>query len=207
MSRRSLRAEDGFLLPGAIALLAIFVVLTGTAIALSLNSLDHTNHDRRVMRALQAADAGVDVAIFLLNHLLVSSSVTAALGPIPDAVASARCMSISAGTITIHTTQPGDAPYCLSQSGTAGDVEGATYSYQTSTAISLTLGVDNLVIRNIVSTGMADGAQRRVLVKVRLVLGGAGSLALYQRIRHTECTASPTTAAVDSGCPGADLTN
>jgi len=190
-------------------LMLIFLIMAATAIELSLNSLSATNHDRGLVRAVQAADAGVDVAIFRMNHMLVDGSSSAVLGSIPNAVQSLGCTSVDVmGVYTISQVSP-SAPqaYCPSESGSADSVQGATYSYQVSTALSVTTSLGNLLVRSIVATGMAGTVQRRVLVKVRAVIGGAGSLVLYQRIRHTECTAKPTTAAIDSGCPGADLTS
>ncbi|MGH2917442.1 MAG: hypothetical protein ACRDLS_02420 [Solirubrobacteraceae bacterium] len=208
MSARRAGGDGGFVLPGSIALLVIMLVLTGAAIGLSLQSLDTSNRDRRVVRALQAADAGVDVAIFRLNHMLVAGSSSAVLGAVPNAVQSLGCTSVNVlGVYTISQVSP-SAPqvYCPSEGGASDSVQGATYSYQVSTAINVTGSLGDLLVRSIVATGASGNVQRRVLVKVRAVIGGAGSLVLYQRIRHTECTAKPTTAAVDSGCPGADVT-
>ncbi|MDQ3675883.1 MAG: hypothetical protein M3401_03615 [Actinomycetota bacterium] len=209
MSPRRDGGQDGFVLPGSIALMVIMLVLVGGAIGLSLHSLDTSNRDRRLVRSLQAADAGVDVAIFRLNHMLVAGSSSAVLGAIPNAVQSLGCTSVNvAGVYAISQVTPG-APqvYCPVESGSADSVEGAAYSYQVSTAINVTGSLGSLLVRSIVATGTAGSVQRRVLVKVRAVIGGADSLVLYQRIRHTECTARPTTSAVDSGCPGADLTS
>ncbi len=203
------RDEHGFVLPGAMALMALLLVLVAGAITLSLNSLSTSNRDRRVVRALQGADAGVDVAIFRLNHMLVAGSSGAVLGSIPNAVQSLGCTSVNVlGVYTISQISP-SAPqaYCPAEQGSTETVDGVTYTYQLSTAANVTTSLGNLLVRSIVSTGKAGSVQRRVLVKVRAVIGGAGSLVLYQRIRHTECTADPTTAAVDSGCPGADLTS
>jgi type II secretory pathway pseudopilin PulG len=201
--------QQGFVLPGTIALMAVLLVLSAVAITLALDSLDTSNRDRRVVRSLQAADAGVDIAIFRLNHMLVAGASSAVLGSIPNAVQSLGCTSVNvSGVYTISQVSP-SAPqaYCAAESGTAGDVEGASYTYQSSTALNVTTSLGDLLVRSIVATGSVGGVQRRVLVKVRAVIGGAGSLVLYQRIRHTECTAKPTTAAVDSGCPGADVTS
>jgi type II secretory pathway pseudopilin PulG len=207
--RRRACNEDGFVLPIALAMMVILLVLSAAAIALSLRSVDNSTSDRRVVRSLQAADAGVDVAIFRLNHMLVAGASSAVLGSIPNAVQSLGCTSVNVlGVVTISQVSPA-APqvYCPTEDGSAGGVEGATYSYRVSTAINVTTALGNLLVRSIVATGVAGSAQRRVLVKVRAVLGGAGNLVLYQRIRHTECTAKPTNAAPDSGCPGADLTS
>jgi type II secretory pathway pseudopilin PulG len=209
VSRRRIRGEEGFVLPAALAMMAILLILSASAIALSLRSVDNSNHDRRVVRALQAADAGADVAVYRLNHMLVAGASSAVLGSIPNALQSLGCTSVNAlGVVTISQVSPG-APqaYCPTEDGSAGGVEGATYSYRVSTAINVTTALGNLLVRSIVATGAANGAQRRVLVKVRAVIGGAGSLVLYQRIRHTECTSQPTTTTPDSGCPGADLTS
>jgi hypothetical protein len=203
-----LARDDGFVLPAAMMMLLILLVLSVTALQLSLNSVDTSNRDRRVVRALQAADAGVDVAIFRLNHMLVAGASSAVLGAVPNAVQSLGCTSVNALGVTISQVSP-SAPqvYCPTEDGSAGGVEGGTYSYRVSTALNVTGSLGNLLIRSILATGVANGAQRRVLVKVRAVIGGAGNLVLYQRIHHTECTAQPTNSAPDSGCPGADLTS
>lgn len=205
MSARRLRAQSGFVLPGAIALLAIFAGLTATALTFSVQSLDNTNRDRRVARALQAADAGADIAVFRLNHMLVAAGTGATLGLAVDAVGSLGCTSVDVdGFNTI--VPPAAAEYCGAQNGSANDVKDATYSYRVANAVSVASGADNLLTRKILITGTAGDVTRRVLVKVRLVIGGAGSLVLYQRVRHTECTSTATDAASpDSGCPGADL--
>jgi hypothetical protein len=205
VTARGLRAEAGFVLPGAIALLAIFAGLTATALTFSLQSLDNTNRDRRVVRALQAADAGADIAIFRLNHMLVAAGTGATLGLAVDAVGSLGCTSVDiAGFNTI--VPPTAAAYCAAQSGSAADVQDATYSYRVATAVNVASGTGSLLTRKILVTGTAGDVTRRVLVKVRLVIGGTGSLVLYQRVRHTECTSEPTDpASPDSGCPGADL--
>lgn len=205
MIARRLRAQTGFVLPGAIALLAIFAGLTATALTFSLQSLDNTNRDRRVVRALQAADAGADIAIFRLNHMLVAAGTGATLGLAVDAVGSLGCTSVDlAGFNTI--VPPTAAAYCATQSGSATDVQDATYSYRVATAVNVLSGTDNLLTRKILVTGTAGNVTRRVLVKVRLVVDGAGSLVLYQRVRHTECTSeAPDPASPDSGCPGGDL--
>jgi hypothetical protein len=202
---RRLRAEAGFVLPGAIALLAIFAGLTATALTFSVQSLDNTNHDRRVVHALQAADAGADIAIFRLNHMLVASGTGAMLGPAVDLVGTLGCTSVDvAGFNTI--VPPTAATYCAEQSGSATDVQGATYTYRVATAVNVLSGTENLLLRKILVTGTDHDVTRRVLVKVRLVIGGAGNLVLYQRMRHTECTSEPPDpASPDSGCPGADL--
>lgn len=205
MTAHRLRAETGFVLPGAIALLAIFAGLTATAFTFSLQSLDNTNRDRRVVRALQAADAGADIAIFRLNHMLVAAGTGATLGLAVDAVGSLGCTSVDlAGFNTI--VPPTAATYCATRSASATDVQDATYSYRVASAVNVLSGTENLLMRKILVTGTAGNVTRRVLVKVRLVVDGPGSLVLYQRVRHTECTSeAPDPASPDSGCPGADL--
>jgi type II secretory pathway pseudopilin PulG len=154
VTARRLRAEAGFVLPGAIALLAIFAGLTATALTFSLQSLDNTNRDRRVVRALQAADAGADIAIFRLNHMLVAAGTGATLGLAVDAVGSLGCTSVDiAGFNTI--VPPTAAAYCAAQSGSAADVQDATYSYRVATAVNVASGTESLLTRKILVTGTA----------------------------------------------------
>ncbi len=201
--RRVRREQDGLVLPGAMALLVIFLLMTGVALSLSLGSLDRTNRDRQLVRALQAADAGADAAVFRLNKMLVSPSVAGLLGPIPGTVQSLGCTSVAVGGFRIEPT--GGPAWCAATpSQTETLHSGSAYSYEVSGAITVSGALGDLLERRIVSTGTAGDVQRRVLVRVRLSLvEDPGSPAIYRRLRHVECTATrPEGSAPDGGCPG-----
>jgi hypothetical protein len=67
--KRRLAAEAGFVLPSAIAVLLVLAMLTGAAIALSTRTSSSTTRDDNVKAALEAAEAGLQVASYRLTQL------------------------------------------------------------------------------------------------------------------------------------------
>lgn len=200
--RRRLRCDDGFVLPGAMALLAIFLLMTAVAVTVSLSSLERTNRDRQLVRALQAADAGADVALRRMNRMLVSPSVGGVLGIVPGTLQQLGCMRVAAAGVEIEPLS--GAGWCDPQpvpAETLGD--GSSYVYQVSSGVTVSTALGDLMERRILATGTAGDVQRRVLVTIRLALFSGDDIARFERVRHVECTAEPTGAAPDSGCPPA----
>src|SRR5579863_43130 len=68
-ARRRPLAEGGFALPAAIAVLLILSVLTGAAITVSSRTSSSTTRDNNVKAALEAAEAGLQVAGYRLSKL------------------------------------------------------------------------------------------------------------------------------------------
>lgn len=205
MSR--LRRDEGFVMPAAMALLVIFLLLTGVALTTSLQSLDRSNRDRRQVRALQAADAGVDVAVRRMNRMLLSSDVADALGVAPSTLRQLGCMRVdaAAGGHSLTVLAAGQQ-WCSAQPDPPATLRGGTtYAYMISNGVTVTTALGDLLERRILSVGTAGDVQRRVLVHVRLaLLEDPNELAIFKRVRHVECTARPPDPAVPaSGCPGA----
>lgn len=78
------RDEKGAVLPVAVAVLLIVLMLTGAAVAYSVRSVDRSNYDRYAARALAAADAGLDVARYRINKIVLAGRVGGAIGLVND---------------------------------------------------------------------------------------------------------------------------
>ena len=72
---RTLREEHGFAVPLALAVIAIIAGFSAVAIALATHNVDRSSRDRVSVRALAAADAGLDTAAYRMNKALVASRV------------------------------------------------------------------------------------------------------------------------------------
>lgn len=210
--RRRAGGEEGFALPLALAIIVLTGLLVLAAVAMATHNTDRANRDREVVRARQAADAGVDSALYRLNKTLVASQAGGLLGVPVTAAAQTLCVQISAGQI-IKSTVSGS--WCSTVSGTeqldgplSGDVGWAPASYQYRVSSGINLGVDpgnssaNLIERRIVSTGTANGVTERVEAIVRASVGSSGNLfTVFQQVGYTTCTPQPTDASDPaSGC-------
>lgn len=75
---RALRArasrEEGVALIIAIIVGAIVIVLVGAGVAETIDSRTFASHDTRVKRALQAADAGIQVGLYQANQISLGST-------------------------------------------------------------------------------------------------------------------------------------
>jgi hypothetical protein len=72
--RRRLRDDDGFVAVLAVIVLAIALVLVGTAVEETLVSRSFASHDTRVKRALQAADAGIQAGLYRANEVSLGNT-------------------------------------------------------------------------------------------------------------------------------------
>lgn len=134
MTRR-LGQQEGIALPVAIIVLGLAVMLTGALLTSSTRSSAGSNRDRQVKRALQAADAGLDVARDELNRLRP---------------ADAQCLAVNAAANgsapagAVYVTLPSPTPmYCPPVTEKLAD--GTSYSYRLSTGAA----------RTVISTGTA----------------------------------------------------
>ena len=201
--------QAGFALPLAMSLLATITLLVLAMIAFATHSTDRANHDRDAARALAAADAGLDAAVYRMNKALVSSQVQGVFGLTSAVLAETKCVSLSVGQLTL--TNPLGNGWCAASSGaTTEAVDGAaqsgqnwvpaSFSYTVSNGVNLGTDPSNsqahLIERKVVSTGFANGLQKRVIGTVRLQLGATGNLlSLFQEIGYKQCTAEPPTPA------------
>jgi hypothetical protein len=143
---RALRQrEDGIALPVAIALLAVVMVLAGVALAGALSTTAHARRDARSKPALQAADAGIQSALYRLNRLREATSTSGVLCVVDDATERLLKILDAAGS------QPGWCP----PSDTEQIGNGEAFSYAETPLISggASDGLHVTLDRRIVATG------------------------------------------------------
>jgi Tfp pilus assembly protein PilX len=129
-----LRREEGVALPVAVMVLTLVLGMSGLVLLQAQRTGDSANRDRGVKSAVQAADAGLEVAMFRLRKVATSTDPCAGSGS--------------------YVVQGGEQ-WCPQVSEDLGD--GAVYTYQVSAP-------DEGGQRTVVSTGTTGGQTRRVAV-------------------------------------------
>lgn len=201
-TRARLGGEGGFAVPLAMSILAMTALLVLAVVAFATHSTDRANRDRQAARAQQAADAGLDAALYRMNKALVASQVEGVLGVPADVLATAECVDVSVGSLSLVESSGGWCPASsgseqIDGPGTEGDPWApASFSYATSTGINLGTDPNDsgayLVEREIVSTGTVDDVDKRVIGTVRVKLGVGGNLlAVFEQIGYRTCTPEP----------------
>jgi Tfp pilus assembly protein PilX len=153
--RVRLRAEDGIALVAALTVLLVVSLLAAAAVTVGLQTLASSRHDADRKSALEAAEAGLQIAAYRLNMLDPANASSHPSSCIGDAVASAD------GTGT-----------CASSVTTLGN--GSSYRYWTTpvlgsgdTCVGLTLTSNQaLAQRCITSAGTANGITERSQTRV-----------------------------------------
>jgi hypothetical protein len=144
-----LAGQDGFVMPTAIAVVAVSLLLVSAALATAFYANQASNKDRWATRAQQSADAGVAAAAYRLNRLDAGDHPTT------------PCASVNAsGSVTlISYTVFAGGNWCPAVTEDVGG--GASYSY----AVKVVLGVGAAPTLTwvVVSTGTAHGVTRRVV--------------------------------------------
>lgn len=157
---RRLRDERGNALVTAIGVLTVTSVLTASVFAVSTRLSDSSNRSRDAKRALSAADAGLEAAIYRINKQNVQTTAKCFTNELVDAVA---------GECTGWTEDIGN---------------GASYTYYVTPALadadtcaglpvddSVINGVQTIMQRCITSVGSANGQTRRVQARVASYIG------------------------------------
>jgi Tfp pilus assembly protein PilX len=130
-----MRSESGIAMPVALMILFITSMLAVAAVAAAIAGNDQSRRDRSVKRAIAAADAGLQAALYRYNK--VSNE--------PD-----KCVAVGSGG-TLAISDPAGDGWCAPESEELGD--GASYTYRVSLATSTVQNGQNLVQRRIVATG------------------------------------------------------
>jgi hypothetical protein len=144
--------EEGIALPAAIILLMIVLILGSVAGLGATGALSQSGKDRGTKRAVAAIDAGMDTALYRLNHLTPSALL---------------CVVVGATGLTLEPVQSDG--WCRAQSETLGD--GSTYSYRMSAGLNVTLSGQALLQRKVVVTGTANDVKRRAVANVHSLRG------------------------------------
>ncbi len=150
--RAAIDDERGIAIPVALAILFLVWGLATVSMRAALASQNQSQRDRDVKRALQAANAGVDAAMYRMNLLQPESF---------------QCITVSAGTLAVSAFQADG--WCAEQTEELSD--SATYRMRVSRGLSLHVNGQSLVERQIISTGFSNGVRRRVLTRITAATG------------------------------------
>jgi hypothetical protein len=155
--------EAGLALPVVIIVLAVAIVLMGVAVAQSGIATGGANQDRRVKRAIQAADAGLDAAVYRMNKFDVTRAVAPCVSPVGAVLA------------LVPYAILGGERWCPPVSEDLGGGASYTYWVQTicvpPTLVTCQNPPDGIFKRTVVSQGTVDGVTRRVAMKVQADTG------------------------------------
>jgi hypothetical protein len=144
--------ERAIAVPVALAILFLVWGLATVALRGALTSQNQSQRDQNVKRALQAANAGVEAAVYRLNLLQPGSQ---------------QCVIGAGGTLAVSGVQSDG--WCATQSEVLGD--NGSYTMRVSSAIAIRPNGQALVQREIVSTGASSGARRRIVTRITAATG------------------------------------
>jgi Tfp pilus assembly protein PilX len=147
---RRLTDERGVALPVAIAVLAAVAGLATVAAKAAIVSNNQSFRDHNAKRAVQAASAGLQAALYQTNLLQPAAN---------------QCVlkNSSTGALTSGAVQSDN--WCQAQTEDLGD--GATYSMQISSATDVTTSTGlSASQRKVVSFGTVNGVRRRAVVTI-----------------------------------------
>ena len=157
----SMRREDGFALPLAMSMMVIVAMLAGVTISFATHNTDRATRDGLATRALGAADAGVDAALYRMNKALIASQVQGVLGVPTAVVAETKCLSLELGDLTVvdptsgwcPTTSPAGSEEVDGAAGAGETWRAAGYSYTVSSGVNIGSSSAPLIERRVVSVG------------------------------------------------------
>ena len=149
-----LRSEQGIALPATLAVLFMVAGLATMTAKAAISSDHQSLRDRNVKQALQAANAGLEAAMYRTNLMQPGSNQCAYKNP-------------ANGALTVSSLE-GDG-WCAAQSEDLGN--GTSYTMQISGAQALHANGQALSRRTIVSTGVANGARRRLRLQANAATG------------------------------------
>jgi hypothetical protein len=156
---RTLRARlsdhAGFAMPVVVGVSAVLMLVATLAVSTGLNATTGSNRDRQVKVSRQAADAGMELALFHLNTVVAGQAQPCATR---DASGSYTLAGYAAG-----------GEWCAPVTETLAD--GSTVQYQVSKETPIAGTHPEQVTRKIVATGTYLGQQRRVYTETRAIRG------------------------------------
>jgi type II secretory pathway pseudopilin PulG len=150
-----IRDERGVALPVALCVLFVVAGLATVAARAGIVSTHQSDRDKSAKRAAQAANAGLQTALYQTNLLQPGDGKCVLKDPSTGA--------LSNGNVT--------SGWCATQNEDFGD--GATYQMQVSDAGNLSYSSTGMPIiqRTIVSTGIVNGVRRRAAVSINAATG------------------------------------
>jgi len=154
-AREVLGGERGSIVPTVIGVLALTLLIGGVGMQQAGSANDSANRDRGVKRAIAAAEAGIDVAVYRMQKLKPTDSQPCVL------------RNVTTGALSL-TGYPAGQTWCALVDETLGG--GDTFEYRVSAPFT---GSDGKSRRTVVSSGLSGGVRRRVALST---LTGASPL-------------------------------
>lgn len=207
-----LHEERGFALPVVLSIMATIALFAAAAVGFATHSTDRSNRDRAAVRALAAADAGIDAALYRMNKALFSSQVQGVLGVPAAALAEVDCVELDVSVGELALVEDLGNGWCPASAGeeevdgasSAGeDWEPARFSYSVSTGIRITTNPSTPIIeRRVVATGVSGEVTKRVMATARAELDATDNLVrVFEQVGYETCTPEvPNAADPASGC-------
>jgi Tfp pilus assembly protein PilX len=144
-------------MPITISVLVMAAMLAAVAASSAVTAQRGSTRDRGVKRAVEAADAGLNVAAYRMNKFATVLTYSGA-GAKP-------CVDSSGATLTtVALATSGSPGWCPPQTETLGD--GGSFTYRTSDRYAATFAGQAVSQRKIVSTGTVNGVSRRAVATV-----------------------------------------
>ena len=203
------RGEDGFALPLALSMMVIVAMFAAVTISFATHNTDRATRDGASARALGAADAGVDAALYRMNKALLASQVQGVFGLSTAALAETKCLNLSLGEVTIVDPVSG---WCSTAVGGAEEIDGpavagqawpaAGFTYTVSTGVNIGSASAPLIERKVVAVGVASGVQKRVMATAHAELGSTGALTqVFEQVGYKQCSSeTPSGSDPSSNC-------
>ncbi len=173
MIRRLARQEDGYAVPLALSVILIVLGFGAVAIVLATHSVDRSTRDRLSVRALAAADAGLDAAAYRMSKMVLASEISNLLDPASLTALvqeTTGCLDIGAlGLLEVSWTNGVTGCGGSSEQEVDGEVGGdgtgppASYTYWIRTGVHVLDPGSCALERNIVSVGRAEEVTRRTM--------------------------------------------
>jgi hypothetical protein len=152
---RAILAQDrGVALPVTVSVMFMIAGLATVTARVAISSDHQSLRDRNVKQAFQAANAGLEAVMYRTNLMQPGSQQCARKNP-------------SSGAL--HVTAVEADGWCTEQTEDLGG--GEAYSVRVSAAGPLHVNGQSLVRRTIVSTGTANGVQRRIVLRANAATG------------------------------------
>jgi Tfp pilus assembly protein PilX len=207
---RKIRHEEGFALPLALSMMVIVAMFAGVTISFATHNTDRAIRDSASARALGAADAGLDAAVYRMNKALIGSQAQGILPVATAALAETKCVSLSVGSLTVVDPTSGWCPATTSSTeqvdgaAAAGEAwQPASFTYSVSTGVNIGSSSAPLIQRKVVAIGTVDDVQKRVMATVHATLGSSGNLlTVFEQVGYKQCTsvAPPSSSDPAAGC-------
>jgi type II secretory pathway pseudopilin PulG len=153
-----LAGEAGFAMPIVVAVSALLMIIAAAALTTGLNATTSSNRDREVKVARQAADSGLELALFDLNTVIAGQTLP--------------CATRDAGGNYTMSGYAAGGEWCPPVTQTLAD--GSSIEYQVSKETPVAGTSPEQVVRKVVATGTYVGEQRRVYTELSARRGVAG---------------------------------